>query len=325
MSDIAEKIKKYVIESGVEQSEIDSIDYIEDEILDSMQIVDLVTSFEDGFGITIDPDDIVPENFRNIDSMVQMVSGYIAKHESANVGVKNEKSNLETLWDMTARNAGEDDAISQSGWISSFTGKPFSEKEMQEYVDDISTKIRPFINRDSKVLEIGIGSGLVAKEIAPVVRSYTGIDISEETLRKTEHNMQRWNIQNVELKHGDMVNIADLNLGQYDVIMANSVVYYLNNVQEYDAFIAECLNHVNNGVVFIGDVMNADKRADYQKALKENNKKEHNKLLWYTRNDLIDAVKEMRGVTAEVSAKVAWTIPNEMNHYRFDVTYRKRI
>ena len=196
---------------------------------------------------------------------------------------------------------------------------------MQEYVDDISTKIRPFINRDSKVLEIGIGSGLVAKEIAPVVRSYTGIDISEETLRKTEHNMQRWNIQNVELKHGDMVNIADLNLGQYDVIMANSVVYYLNNVQEYDAFIAECLNHVNNGVVFIGDVMNADKRADYQKALKENNKKEHNKLLWYTRNDLIDAVKEMRGVTAEVSAKVAWTIPNEMNHYRFDVTYRKRI
>ena len=96
-------------------------------------------------------------------------------------------------------------------------------------------------------------------------------------------------------------------------------------MQEYDAFIAECLNHVNNGVVFIGDVMNADKRADYQKALKENNKKEHNKLLWYTRNDLIDAVKEMRGVTAEVSAKVAWTIPNEMNHYRFDVTYRKRI
>ena len=207
MSDIAEKIKKYVIESGVEQSEIDSIDYIEDEILDSMQIVDLVTSFEDGFGITIDPDDIVPENFRNIDSMVQMVSGYIAKHESANVGVKNEKSNLETLWDMTARNAGEDDAISQSGWISSFTGKPFSEKEMQEYVDDISTKIRPFINRDSKVLEIGIGSGLVAKEIAPVVRSYTGIDISEETLRKTEHNMQRWNIQNVELKHGECARI----------------------------------------------------------------------------------------------------------------------
>lgn len=86
MSDIAEKIKKYVIDSGVEQSEIDSTDYIEDEILDSMQIVDLVVSFEDGFGITIDPDDIIPENFRNIDSMVQMVSGYIAEHGSANVG-----------------------------------------------------------------------------------------------------------------------------------------------------------------------------------------------------------------------------------------------
>lgn len=320
---LTDTVIKALLDSEVQKQDIYNDDYIKNEILDSMQVVELITALENSFDIEIDPDDIIPENFVNIDAVEKMVKRYLESNYPGGMKQEEGKTSLESLWDMTARHASDEDAISQAGWINSFTGKPFSIKEMDEYVDNIYTKVKPYITKDSKVLEFGVGSGLVVKRIAPEVEKYSGIDISEEILKKAENNIKRWGISNTSLYHGDIRKISEIDLKEYDLIMANSVVNYLDNVNEYNMFINECLKHVSSGAVFIGDVLNADKRCNYQKELLNNGRKEHNKLLWYTADELINAVTGKQDVKAEVTDKTAWTIPNEMNQYRFDVLYSK--
>jgi acyl carrier protein len=49
------------------------INFIEDGMLDSFDIVTLVTSLDEHYGISIDGMDILPENFVSIDSIVNLL------------------------------------------------------------------------------------------------------------------------------------------------------------------------------------------------------------------------------------------------------------
>lgn len=51
----------------------DSKNFIEEGLLDSFDIVSLVTELEDRFSIVIDALDIVPENFASVDSIIALV------------------------------------------------------------------------------------------------------------------------------------------------------------------------------------------------------------------------------------------------------------
>lgn len=51
----------------------ESSDFIEDGYLDSFDMVTLVASLEDKFGIVIDGIDIVPENFNSLESIVKLL------------------------------------------------------------------------------------------------------------------------------------------------------------------------------------------------------------------------------------------------------------
>lgn len=46
---------------------------IDNEYLDSMQLMDLISELEDAFDITIEMEDIVPENFNSVSAMWEMV------------------------------------------------------------------------------------------------------------------------------------------------------------------------------------------------------------------------------------------------------------
>lgn len=51
-----------------------SSDFIEDGMLDSFDIVSLVSEIEENFGILIDGEDIVPENFSSVDTIESLVN-----------------------------------------------------------------------------------------------------------------------------------------------------------------------------------------------------------------------------------------------------------
>ena len=43
---------------------------LQDEIVDSVAMMDVIVWLEEHFGITIDPDDLTPENFGSVNAMV---------------------------------------------------------------------------------------------------------------------------------------------------------------------------------------------------------------------------------------------------------------
>ncbi len=50
-----------------------SSNFIEEGMLDSFDIVSLVASLDEEFGISIDGTEILPENFSNVDSIFQLL------------------------------------------------------------------------------------------------------------------------------------------------------------------------------------------------------------------------------------------------------------
>lgn len=46
---------------------------IDDEILDSFDVIQIVTEFMEQFGIYIDADDIEPENLNSVENMIELI------------------------------------------------------------------------------------------------------------------------------------------------------------------------------------------------------------------------------------------------------------
>ena len=50
-----------------------SNDFIKDELLDSFDVIELVSNLESEYSVVIDGLDILPENFKNIESIEDMI------------------------------------------------------------------------------------------------------------------------------------------------------------------------------------------------------------------------------------------------------------
>lgn len=50
-----------------------SSDFVGDGMLDSFDIVTLVTELEENFDITIDGEEIIPDNFRSVESILALI------------------------------------------------------------------------------------------------------------------------------------------------------------------------------------------------------------------------------------------------------------
>lgn len=68
-----EKIYEILTELRPEFDYRSSEDFIEDGMLDSFDIVSLVTELEDAYGILIDALDIIPENFSSAKAIADVV------------------------------------------------------------------------------------------------------------------------------------------------------------------------------------------------------------------------------------------------------------
>jgi acyl carrier protein len=70
---LKEKIVHFLTEIRPEFDFTASNDFIEEGMLDSFDIVSLVASLDEEFGISIDGTEILPENFSNVDSIFQLL------------------------------------------------------------------------------------------------------------------------------------------------------------------------------------------------------------------------------------------------------------
>jgi acyl carrier protein len=75
---IAVEVEQFIVREIAQGQGIDSVDHDRDllagEVIDSLGIVELISFLEGKYGIEVDDDDLDPENFRSVDSIVVFVA-----------------------------------------------------------------------------------------------------------------------------------------------------------------------------------------------------------------------------------------------------------
>lgn len=89
MDELKEQIRGYIVENmlfGDDSNQFrDDTSFLEEGIVDSTGVVELVMFVEERYGLTVRSDEIVPENFDSVASLAAYVSGKTGL-DSANEG-----------------------------------------------------------------------------------------------------------------------------------------------------------------------------------------------------------------------------------------------
>ena len=76
MTEPREKILEILTEIRPEVDYGAATDYVAEGLLDSTDIVSLVASLDEAYGISIEGTEILPEHFRNVDTIVTLLAKY---------------------------------------------------------------------------------------------------------------------------------------------------------------------------------------------------------------------------------------------------------
>lgn len=72
-----DKIKEVLENIRPEFDFVDSDNFLEDGLLDSFDLITLVSSLDQTFGISIEGTEMTPENFQNINTIENLVRKYV--------------------------------------------------------------------------------------------------------------------------------------------------------------------------------------------------------------------------------------------------------
>ncbi|WP_443677792.1 amino acid adenylation domain-containing protein [Mycobacterium angelicum] len=138
-------------------------------------------------------------------------------------------------------------------WNSSYTGDPIALAQMQEWraaaVDRIA-QLHP-----QRLLEIGVGSGLLLAQLAPRCVEYWGTDFSAPAITALQA-AQPWG-ERVRLLTQPAHVDDGLPEGHFDVVVLNSVIQYFPSAGYLLEVLAAAMRLLApGGAVFVGDVRN---------------------------------------------------------------------
>ncbi|QHT69344.1 AMP-binding protein [Rhodocytophaga rosea] len=259
------------------------------------------------------------ETFLCIDSL----DVHTEKEESS---LKNELNN-QKLWEHVGETATDD--IEGGGWQNSYTGENISRAEMNEYRDNIVKKLKPLLNKNTRVLEIGCASGISMFELAPHTALYYGTDFSRVIIEKNQKLIAERGITNIKLKSLAGHEIDQVEEKEFDLVIINSVIQCF----EGHNYLRDVLSKVvhlmkDNGIIFLGDIMDEDSREMFIESLntfKKNTigkgykvKTDFSNEIFYSRSFLEDLRFDILGIhKVRFSGKIH-TIENELTKYRYD-------
>ncbi|MCP5048763.1 MAG: AMP-binding protein, partial [bacterium] len=233
----------------------------------------------------------------------------------------------EELWDYIG--ASYPEAIPGGGWFSSFSGEAFSQAEMDEYSQNILTKLQPYFHENTRVLEIGCATGISMFPIAAEVKEYHGADLSAKILANTRREIEIRDTKNITLLHLPAHDIDQLD-GGYDIVILNSVVQSFNGHNYLGDVIGKAIGLLNHrGVIFLGDIQDLELKPLMIRdltAYKKQHRDKADKIKTDWSNELFlsgeyfDHLKSRFPEVSEViSSKKRGTIENELTKYNFDI------
>ncbi|GAA0297702.1 hypothetical protein GCM10010302_40420 [Streptomyces polychromogenes] len=185
--------------------------------------------------------------------------GYVVPDpEAAAADADDQVDEWRQVYDETYAGSG-DEALGEDFelWTSTYDGEPIPREQMREWQDAAVEQVLRYAPR--RVLEIGVGSGLLLAKIVGEVEEYWGTDISATVVERVRR-------QAGQAGHGDRVrlsaqaadDVSGLPRGTFDTIVLNSVVQYFPNAGYLDRVLSQALDLLApGGRIVVGDVRNA--------------------------------------------------------------------
>lgn len=230
------------------------------------------------------------------------------------------------IWRFIADQAFDD--ISGGGWKSIYTGEWISREVMDAYGDSIETKLSPYFTTETRVLEIGCASGISMFRLAPKCGFYMGTDLSpgiiEWCARKAEQTQQN----NIHLECLAAHEIDQLEAGDFDVVIINSVVELFSGHN----YLRDVVNKVVDkmapkGVLFLGTLWDQDRKSKFAQSLvdfkRQHGNSVHTKIdladdLFISRDYVEDLTLDIDELVSVEFSRMAGDSPHELSAYSFD-------
>ncbi|MGV9678261.1 amino acid adenylation domain-containing protein [Nocardia sp. NPDC003482] len=158
-----------------------------------------------------------------------------------------------------------------SGWNSSYTGAPIDVAQMREWRDATVARIRAL--RPRRILEIGVGSGLLLAPLAPDSAEYWATDFSAVVVARLRAQIEGedW-ASRVRLEHRAADRLDDLPAEYFDTIIVNSVVQYFPGERYLRRVLEQAARLLTpGGAVFLGDIRSLDLLREFTTATEMTN------------------------------------------------------
>ncbi|MEV5645596.1 amino acid adenylation domain-containing protein [Streptomyces flaveolus] len=144
-----------------------------------------------------------------------------------------------------------------TGWNSSFTGEPIPLDEMRDWRDAAVERVLCW--SPERVLELGVGTGLLLAHIAGRVEEYWATDFSQAVIDRLGDQVSRAGLADrVRLRRQAADDFTGLPRGTFDTVVLNSVVQYFPD----ERYLARVLDGAwellaPGGRIVLGDVRRA--------------------------------------------------------------------
>ncbi|QWF76787.1 amino acid adenylation domain-containing protein [Amycolatopsis sp. CA-230715] len=159
--------------------------------------------------------------------------------------------------DHYAAGGGSDLGEDFSIWTSSYDGAPIPLADMREWRATTVARIRAL--RPRRILEIGVGSGLLLAHLAPHCESYWATDFSAPALDRLASQLAAVPrmAAKVTLLNRAATDFTGVPAGSFDVVVVNSVVQYFPSGGYCEDVFDGCAAALRpDGELFVGDVRN---------------------------------------------------------------------
>jgi amino acid adenylation domain-containing protein len=241
---------------------------------------------------------------------------------------------VRALWDHVAESAV--DQVTAAGFVSSYTGEPFSPAEVDQYRDRVAGLAAPFLGPGRRVLEIGCGSGLFLAALAPRAGSYVGIDPSPATQARNRAALAGSGNGNgnVELVTGFAHEIDVFPAESFDLVLLASTAQFFPGPMYLKRVLGQALRLLApGGALLLADLMDARQKEDFARSLEAarsarregaGGRSEPGDELYVDEALLEEWAAELPGVAAVEAAYRGGEFANELR-YRFDVVLQKAL